>query len=349
MRGSSRDRLGFPVVASVCRRQIVIRSIFMTTELPRRSREYRNYGFESRNWDLVPPRDGDVVISTSYKSGTTWMQNIVLQMIFPQGDVPAVADVSPWVDRRREDPIPMAAMLAAQTQRRVMKSHLSLEALPYHPDTRYIICVRDARDVFMSLWNHLAQMNPAVIDWINSVPGRIGDPMPSPPTDIHAFWAGWINRGWFPWESEGYPHSANMGHTQSWWNFRHLPNILFVHFNDLLSDPAMEVRRVARHLGIALSDRGVDGIVKATTFEALRENAGMTGPMPVEGADQTWPDGLKTFFFKGTNGRWREVLTAKELAMYEAAKARVLTPDCADYTEQGRRALALAPQQTMVG
>ena len=128
----------------------------MTQNLPSRSREYRNYGFESRNWDLVIPRDGDVVISTSYKSGTTWMQNIVLQMIFRGDVVPAVSDVSPWVDRRREDPAQLAALLEAQTHRRVMKSHLSLEAQPYHAGTRYIICVRDSRDVFMSLWNHLS-------------------------------------------------------------------------------------------------------------------------------------------------------------------------------------------------
>ena len=231
-------------------------------------------------------------------------------------------------------------MLEAQTHRRVMKSHLSLEALPYHGGTRYIVCVRDARDVFMSLWNHMSKMSPAAIAAMNGSAGRIGEAMPEIGSDIHAFWAGWINRGWFPWETEGYPHSANMAHTQSWWNFRHLPNILFVHFADLLADPAAEVRRVAEHLGYALGDGAVDAIVKATTFDALRENVAKTGPMPVEGANMTWPDGLKTFFFKGTNGRWREVLRPEELTMYEAAKARVLTPDCAAYTEEGRRVFA---------
>ncbi len=112
----------------------------MTTDLPRRSREYRNYGFESRNWDLVIPRDGDVVIGTSYKSGTTWMQSIVLQMIFHGKKVLAVANVSPWVDRRRDDPMPMVAMRAAQRHRRVLKSHISLDATAYHRGTRYINC-----------------------------------------------------------------------------------------------------------------------------------------------------------------------------------------------------------------
>jgi aryl sulfotransferase len=310
----------------------------MTQSLPSRSREYRSFMFESRNWDLVTPRDGDVVISTSYKSGTTWMQNIVLQMIFRGQTVPAVADVSPWVDLRQEDPQPMAAMLEAQTHRRVLKSHLSLEALPYAAGTRYIICVRDARDVFMSLWNHMSLMSPEAVAAMNGSSARVGDPMPEIGTDIHAYWAGWINRGWFPWETEGYPHSANMAHTQSWWNYRHLPNILFVHYADLLAEPAAEVRRVARHLGLSLDDRAVDGIVKATTFEALRQNTARSGPVAEEMANQVWPEGLKTFFFKGTNGRWRDVLTAEELAMYEAAKKRVLTPDCAAYTEAGSKA-----------
>ena len=173
--------------------------------------------------------------------------------------------------------------------------------------------------------------------------------MPGVGTDIHAFWGEWISRGWFPWETEGYPHSANMAHTQSWWNYRDLPNILFVHFADLLADPGTEIRHVARHLGYALSDEEVDSIAKATTFAALRENGTKTGPMPEEGANQVWPEGLKTFFFKGTNGRWRDVLTAEELMMYEAAKRRVLTPDCAAYTEKGRRVLVAAPQMTEVG
>jgi aryl sulfotransferase len=315
----------------------------MTLRLPKRTREYRNYGFESRNWDLITPRDGDIVISTSYKSGTTWMQNIVLRLVFQGQDLPAVADVSPWVDRRREDTSPIVGQLEAQTHRRIMKSHLSLDAIPYHPFTHYIVVVRDARDVFMSLWNHLSTMNDAIIDMINASPARVGDPMPRVGTDIHAFWANWINRGWFPWETEGYPHSGNMAHTQSWWNFRHLPNILFVHFNDLLSDRATEVRRVAHHLDITVSDAAVDAIVAETTFGAFRANPEKAGPMLKVAADQVWSKGFETFFFKGTNGRWREVLTAKELAMYDAAKRRVLTPDCAAYTEKGRVAYVKAP------
>jgi aryl sulfotransferase len=74
------------------------------------------------------------------------------------------------------------------------------------------------------------------------------------------------------------------------------------------------------------------------SFEAVRRDAVAAAPMPEEGARSVWKNGLDTFFFKGTNGRWRDVLTPHELAMYERAKARCLEPACAAWLEAGRAA-----------
>ena len=221
----------------------------------------------------------------------------------------------------------------------MLKSHLPLDAIPYYPGTRYIVVVRDARDVFMSLWNHYANLTDAVFAHMNDPAVLIGPPAPRAPADIHEFWDGWINRGWFDWESEGYPHSGNLNHTRSWWAFRHLPNILFVHFNDLLADPRGEIRAVADFLAIPVPDAALTSIAAEVSFAAIKRNAAMAGPMSEEHAQGTWTGGLDTFFFRGTNGRWRGVLDADELAMYRRAKARVLPPDCARYTERGRAAL----------
>jgi aryl sulfotransferase len=38
--------------------------------------------------------------------------------------------------------------------------------------------------------------------------------------------------------------------------------------------------------------------------------------------------GPDVFFHKGTNGRWREVLGAEELELYNTAAERELTPEC---------------------
>jgi aryl sulfotransferase len=47
--------------------------------------------------------------------------------------------------------------------------------------------------------------------------------------------------------------------------------------------------------------------------------------------------GSDRFFFKGTNGRWRGLLTAEDLAQYETAAAR-LEPDLRRWLEDGRLA-----------
>ena len=49
---------------------------------------YQNHHLDSTRWDVVTPRDDDIVISTSYKSGTTWTQWIVYNLIFLRDEQP---------------------------------------------------------------------------------------------------------------------------------------------------------------------------------------------------------------------------------------------------------------------
>jgi aryl sulfotransferase len=60
-------------------------------------------------------------------------------------------------------------------------------------------------------------------------------------------------------------------------------------------------------------------------------------PEKVVGAmiEQSFKGGGQTFIFKGTNGRWKDVLSAEELSLYEDAKRRTLPPDCAAWLESG--------------
>lgn len=301
-------------------------------KLPELTRTYQNHTFDSTRWRHYTPRGDDIIISTSYKSGTTWMQHIVFELIFLDQEMPDLS-VSPWIDARFGGPIEeMMEMLEAQQHRRCIKTHLPLDALPFHPQIKYIVVARDPRDVFMSFCNHYSNYTDAFYDRLNDTSGLVGDPIPRCPKDIHELWRIWIKQGWFEWESEGYPHSGNMYHTQAWWNFRHLKNILLVHFNDLLANLEGEIERIATYLEIEASTEAITTVAQAVTFSTLKKNV----LKKYTGGLSGFKGGANTFYYKGTNGRWQGVLSEKELAMCEAKMAEMLTPGCAQWLEDGR-------------
>lgn len=298
-----------------------------------RTRVYRNHHLDSTRWDAIEPRDGDVVITTSYKSGTTWMQGIVAQLLFDgvPTETPLLA-LSPWVDARFQAPIEMvASMLAAQTHRRFLKSHLPADGLPWRSGTRYIVVARDARDVFMSLLNHYAAYTDFVMGLLNDDPSLA--PFPRFDGDVKKLWRDWIGRGWFEWETEGYPYWGNLHHVASYWPHRELDNVLLVHYADLKADLAGEVRRIAAFLALDPGPAALDRVVAEAHIDRMREVAERGGDM----MGVAFEGGAKRFFFQGTNGRWRDVLDTADLELYEAAKRRVLPPECAEWLERGFR------------
>ena len=315
----------------------------MTDALPRVTHTYQNHTVDRTRWNCYKPRPDDIVIATSYKSGTTWMQEIVRQLVFrgqavPQGHEIELDEVSPWLDRRWTPLDAVIAQLEAQQHRRFIKTHLALDGLPFFPQVKYIIVGRDPRDVFMSMWNHYVNFTPDFYTFINGFPDRIGAPFPVCPADIHTFWQDWITRSGFAWESEGYPFWGNLHHGQSWWNYRHLPNLFFVHYADLKRDLAGEIQRIANFLAIPLREQTLSAVIDVVSLEVMRDRAERLAP----GMKSVWTEGAATFFFKGTNGRWKDVLSAEEVKLYDETATRVLTPDCRAWLEQGR--IALYPQ-----
>lgn len=295
---------------------------------------YQSALLDSTRWQHYIPRDDDIIVATPYKSGTTWTLNIVRRLIFLGQEVPPYKEL--WVDSRFQWLLDeLLVELEAQQHRHYLKTHLALDGLPYYPQVKYIVVGRDVRDVFMSFWNHYRNFTPENYARTNALPNRVGPPLPVCPEDIHQVWRDWICRGWFPWQSEGYPFWGNMHHVQSWWNYRHLDNLLFVHFNDLKADLAGQIKRVAAFLGIEVPKAALPGLLANLSLEAMRDEAERSRPW----MNRVWTGGARTFF-KGTNGRWKEVLSEAELELYHDAVKRVLEPECAAWLERGRATLA---------
>ena len=303
-----------------------------TSARPERRHVYQNHHLDSTRWDHFTHRPGDIIISTSYKAGTTLMQTIVGNLLYPYDDAPMpMARLSPWIDKRYFPLELVLNQLAAEPGLRFIKSHLPLDGLPYWDDVQYIVVGRDPRDVFMSLLNHWEHYAAEQYATINGTPGRVGDVFPPFPDDIGQAWRDWIGRGWFTWESDGYPFWSHLHHCRTWWEFRHLPNVEFVHFADLRADLDGEMRRIAEVLGIAVPPERWPHVVDACRFETVKRN-----PEKVVGdLDHAFVGGAKLFINKGTNGRWRDLLTDADLVLYQAAMQRALSPDCARWLEAG--------------
>lgn len=293
---------------------------------PRKTRELQNHHIDSTVWNDFPFRDDDVVIATYAKSGTTWTQQIVCQLIFDGDESVSATELSPWVDLRLP-PAPLKiAALEAQKHRRFLKSHLPVDALVYSPEAKYIYIGRDGRDVLWSLHNHHVMATPAWFAAINQSPGRVGPPVPPANPDIVAYFREWL-------DGDGYPFWSMWENVASWWAIRDLPNLLMLHFNEMKADLPGSIRRIADHLGIEIDPARRDAIVEHCTFDYMKENAPKIMPL----GSVFWDGGAKSFIHKGTNGRWRDLLTPDDVARYEATARERLGDDCARWLATGER------------
>ncbi len=85
---------------------------------PRKARELRNHHMDSTVWNGFRFRPDDVVVATYAKSGTTWTQQIVGQLLFGGREDVNVPELSPWLDLRLPAKEVKLAALEAQRHRR---------------------------------------------------------------------------------------------------------------------------------------------------------------------------------------------------------------------------------------
>jgi aryl sulfotransferase len=293
---------------------------------PKKIREMHNHHFDSTIWNDFRFRDDDIIISTYAKSGTTWVQQIVSQLIFKGQTGLPVSEMSPWLDLRVPPKDIKLAEIEKQTHRRFLKTHLPVDALVFSPKARYIYIGRDGRDVVWSLYNHHVNANHRFYEALNDTPGRVGPPIGRPPESIRRYFNDWLAQ-------DGHPFWPFWENIRSWWEIRTLPNVLLLHFDDLKKDMQGEIRRVADFLGLAIDDRTWPDILAHCSFDYMKANA--TASVPLGGA--FWDGGAQTFINKGVNGRWRDVLSAEENAAYQNRAVAELGASCAQWLTGGSR------------
>lgn len=291
---------------------------------PSKRQELHNHHFDSTVWNDFRFRPDDIIIGTYAKSGTTWMQQIVGQLVFGGAEDVNVGELSPWVDLRVPPADIKLPAIEAQTHRRFLKTHLPVDALVFSPQAKYIYVARDGRDVVWSLYNHHAHANDAWYAMLNDSPGRVGPAIDKPPASIRRYFLDWLGGNGHPF----WPFWENVG---SWWTIRHLPNVLLVHFDALKRDMPGEIRGIAGFLDIPIDEDRFPAIVEHCTFDYMKAHAEKSAPL----GGVFWDGGAETFINKGTNGRWRDTLTAEDVSRYEAMAQEQLGAACARWLATG--------------
>jgi aryl sulfotransferase len=292
--------------------------------LPVKIRELHSHHFDSTIWNGFRFRDDDIVIATYAKSGTTWVQQIIAQLIFDGADDLPVAEMSPWLDLRVPPKEIKLAAIEAQSHRRFFKTHLPVDALVFSPRAKYIYIARDGRDVVWSLYNHHATANDLWYQVMNDSPGRVGPPIGRPPESVRQYFLEWLDR-------DGYPFWPFWENIASWWAIRGLPNVMLLHFAQLKNDMPTQIRRIAGFLDIAVEGPRWPVILEHCGFEYMKAHAASAAPL----GGTLWEGGAKTFLHKGTNGRWRDVLSAEDCRRYEEMAREKLGEECARWLATG--------------
>ncbi|MBV9904532.1 MAG: sulfotransferase domain-containing protein [Alphaproteobacteria bacterium] len=296
-----------------------------TINWPKKSREVVNFLMDSRRWNDFVFRDDDIVIATWSKSGTTWTQQIVSQLVF-QGDAHVFGQsISPWIDFQLREGDP--EMAVKQTHRRFMKTHLPLDALVFSPKAKYLYVGRDARDIIWSFHHHLTSFTPYALARQQQTAAMAGDMAPPPiPPDVRAFYNIFL-------ANDANSPTSLFANVQGWWDARKLPNVMLLHYANLKADLPGEMRRIAKFLDIKIDESKFGDMLLHCSLEHMKDVGSED-----EFLTKMFDGGARTFVNKGTNGRWRDVLSPEEVALADQIAAQRLTPDCAHWLKTGEGA-----------
>src|ERR1039457_6329383 len=207
---------------------------------------YQSPEEDSGRWSNFPFRDGDIVISTRSKTGTTWVQMICALLIFHAPELPApIAQLSRWLDHLITPREEVYARLAAQQHRRFIKTHTPLDGIPLDPRATYIVTARHPLDMAVSLYHQMGNINHS---WQRQRDGRPAPPAPEPESKPLRDWLlARIRNDADPREDmDSLP--GVMWHLSDAWARRGEPNVVLLRYEDLCADLPGHMRWLAGRL-----------------------------------------------------------------------------------------------------
>ena len=278
---------------------------------PRRT--YSGSITDPARWATWIPREGDILVCTPPKCGTTWTQTILSMLVHGGPDLPEKLPIlSPWVDADLGiSPDDVATQLAGQKGRRVVKTHTPADGFAIWRDVTVIAVYRHPLDVYFSLRKHVANMKNAEADH----PMR-GPVSRSFPTFLDGtFDANDLDQDTLASVALHYSETVLSGRFSDLGRF---------HYSDMIRDGRRTVERLAKAAQIDADAALIDAVTEATAFGAMKANAADYAPV---GGTGFWKSDAG-FFDSASSKKWDGKLSEEEIALFQA-RLTDLVPDAA--------------------
>lgn len=198
------------------------------------------------------PQAEDVFVATQMRSGTTWMQQLVYEIVMrgrgdlsDRGHVHLYA-VSPWIDGVNSVALDRAP-LVGERPTRIIKTHLPSVLCPFGERAKYIYVARHPVACFASLLEFNRTMLGPLLPRITAL----------------ADWFCSDRMYWLPWPR----------HVDGWWQWaEHRDNVLFVHYEAMKQDFGAVRDEVARFLGYVLTPDERQRIDERCSFRYMKDH-----------------------------------------------------------------------------
>ncbi len=255
------------------------------------------------------PRSTDILITTAPKAGTTWMQQILYQIISGGDDgFESIFDVVPWLEcpRKNKSREETLQEYDAMGDPRVFKTHCTYEQTPGNDRVRIILTSRDPRDCCISFYHHIMDMTEE---------GRAMAGVTAPAT-FDEYFTKWMAFGsWFR-------------NVRSWWPHRDDPNVLWLRYEDMKEDLEMTLDRILDFLGHELTPTQRERVLEHSSFAWMKKNAGRFTRICDWGVNLFKPGG---FIRKGQIGGYRALMSPEQEQRILARAQAMLEPACLDF------------------
>jgi len=202
------------------------------------------------------PTEHDVFVVTYVKSGTNWMMQLAHQLLFHgAGEYEHIHCVVAWPDTKLMGPMANYAIpvedprvwKASPEGKRVIKTHFRWEDVPYSNVAKYIIVIRDPKDVFVSSYHFFVKDGPFSF------------------TNLSV--ASWLEL----FLSDRFVMGGSWGvATAAYWAQRDKPNVLICSFKEMRRDLEGSVLRVAAFLGVDASPEMIRRVTELSSFDYMK-------------------------------------------------------------------------------